>query len=345
MTRKIKVGGICIGGGGPVIIQSMANADTRDVPAVSAQINALAAAGCELVRVAVRDARAAAAIAEIKRGISIPLAADIHFDYKLALAAAEAGADKLRINPGNIGGADKAREVARACLERGLPIRVGVNGGSLEDELLRKYGGPTPEALCESALRQASVLEDAGFSDIIISIKASSVPVTVAACRRLSEKTDYPLHIGLTEAGLLYDGLIKSSACIGALLLSGIGDTVRISLTDDPLEEIRAAKALLQAVGARRFGVEFISCPTCGRTEVDLIPIARRVRAACEGLGKPVTVAVMGCAVNGHKEAASADVGVSCGRGGAVLFKKGRVVANITEEEIIPRLMAEIEEL
>jgi (E)-4-hydroxy-3-methylbut-2-enyl-diphosphate synthase len=292
--------------------------------------------------VAVPDTQAADAVKLIKKEISIPLAADVHFDYRLAVKAIENGADKLRINPGNIGGADKVREVVQAAKERSVPIRVGVNGGSLEKELLAKHGGVTPEALVESALGHVRLLEDNGFTDIIVSIKVSDVPRMTAAHRLLAERVPYPLHVGLTEAGTPYRGAIRSAVGIGTVLAMGIGDTIRVSLTGDPVEEIRCAKEILQAAGLRKFGPTFVSCPTCGRTEIDLIRLAGEVEAFCENLSKPITVAVMGCVVNGPGEAREADIGVAGGKGMAVIFKRGQKLKVVPENEIKEAILEEI---
>ena len=345
MTRQIKVGGVPVGGGAPVSIQSMTNTPTRDVEATLAQIRALAAAGCDIVRLAVPDMESARAIGAIKERISIPLVADIHFDYKLALEAAAAGADKIRINPGNIGAPDRVEAVARACGERGIPIRVGVNGGSLEKELLAKYGGPTPEAMVESALGHIRLLERYGFEDICVSLKASNVPATVGAYRLMAQRYDWPLHLGVTEAGTREMGELKAAAGIGGLLAMGIGDTLRVSLTADPVEEVYAARKILKAVGLRREGPELIACPTCGRTQIDLIPMARRVEELLKAVDKPITVAVMGCVVNGPGEACHADVGLAGGSGEGVLFRRGEIVAKVPEDELVPGLMKLIGEL
>ena len=345
MTRQIQVGSVAVGGGAPVSIQSMTNTPTQDVAATVAQIRALTTAGCDIVRVAVPDMDAARAVAEIKRQITIPLVVDIHFDYRLALTAVEGGADKVRINPGNIGGRDKVRMVAQACQERGVPIRIGVNGGSLEKPLLERYGGVTPDALVESALGHIRLLEEVGFSDICVSLKSSSVPITMAAYEKMSQVSDYPLHLGVTEAGTLEMGTIKSAVGIGGLLARGIGDTFRVTLTADPVEEIRVAKDILRAVGLRRDGPELIACPTCGRTKIDLIPIAQKVETLLRQIDKPITVAVMGCVVNGPGEARHADVGIAGGNGEGVLFKHGQIVRRVPEEELVPALMELIETL
>lgn len=345
MTRQIQVGAVKVGGGAPVSIQSMTNTPTHDVEATLTQIRALAAAGCEIVRVAVPDMAAAKAIGALKAESPVPLVADIHFDYRLALEAVAQGIDKVRINPGNIGAPDRVKAVARACMDRGIPIRIGVNGGSLEKPLLEKYGGPTPEALVESGLRQAQMLEQFGFHDICISLKSSNVSTTVRAYRLMAERCDYPLHLGVTEAGTPELGIIKSAAGIGGLLALGIGDTFRVTLTADPVEEIGAAKKILKAVGLRREGPELIACPTCGRTKIDLIPMARRVEELLRQVDKPITVAVMGCVVNGPGEARHADVGIAGGQGEGVLFQKGQVVARVPEEQLVDELMKLIDTL
>ena len=345
MTRQICVGGVKIGGGAPVSIQSMTNTPTHDVEATLAQIQALTAAGCEIVRLAVPDMAAARAIGAIKAGSSVPLVADIHFDYRLALEAVRQGIDKVRINPGNIGAPERVKAVAEACMDRSIPIRIGVNGGSLEKRLLEQYGGPTPEALVESGLRQAQMLEQFGFHDICISLKSSSVSTTMKAYRLMSERCDYPLHLGVTEAGTPELGVIKSAAGIGGLLALGIGDTFRVTLTADPVEEIFSAKKILKAVGLRREGPELIACPTCGRTKIDLIPMARRVEDLLRQVDKPITVAVMGCVVNGPGEARHADVGIAGGQGEGVLFQKGQVVARVPDDRLVDELMKLIDTL
>ncbi len=339
------MGGVPLGGGAPVSIQSMTNTPTHDVDATLAQIRALAAAGCDIVRVAVPDLEAARAIGTLKAGSPLPLVADIHFDYRLALAAAEQGVDKIRINPGNIGSPRRVEAVAKTCKERRIPIRVGVNGGSLEKELLDKYGGPTPEAMVESALGHIRLLELYGFENICVSLKASSVPATMGAYRLMAERYDYPLHLGVTEAGTRDIGELKAAAGIGGLLGLGIGDTLRVSLTADPVEEVYAARRILKAVGLRREGPELIACPTCGRTQIDLIPMAERVEELLKAVDKPITVAVMGCVVNGPGEARHADVGIAGGKGEGVLFKHGEIVARVPEEELVPGLMKLIGEL
>lgn len=345
MTRQIRVGGVPVGGGAPVTIQSMTNTPTQDAAATVAQIRRLEQAGCEIVRVAVPNLDAARAVGAIKAAIAIPLVVDIHFDYKLALECVRQGCDAVRINPGNIGSAEKVRAVAQACRERGLPIRVGVNGGSLEKPLLARYGGVTPEALVESAFGHIRLLEDCGFEDICVSLKSSSVPVTMRAYQLMSGKSDYPLHIGVTETGTLRMGTLKSAVGIGGLLALGIGDTVRVSLSADPVEEVYAARDILKAAGVRREGPELVSCPTCGRTKVDLISLAQEVEERLKAVDKPITVAVMGCAVNGPGEAAAADVGIAGGNGKGILFRHGEVVRQVPQEELLDALMALIEEL
>lgn len=345
MTRQISVGGVPVGGGAPVTIQSMTNTPTQDAAATVAQIRRLEQAGCEIVRVAVPDLDAARAVGAIKAAIAIPLVVDIHFDYKLALECVRQGCDAVRINPGNIGSAEKVRAVAQACRERGLPIRVGVNGGSLEKPLLARYGGVTPEALVESAFGHIRLLEDCGFEDICVSLKSSSVPVTMRAYQLMSGKSDYPLHIGVTETGTLRMGTLKSAVGIGGLLALGIGDTVRVSLSADPVEEVYAARDILKAAGVRREGPELVSCPTCGRTKVDLISLAQEVEERLKAVDKPITVAVMGCAVNGPGEAAAADVGIAGGVGEGLLFRKGEIVKKVPQDALVDELFDLIAEL
>ena len=345
MSKKIQVGRVAVGGGAPVAIQSMCNTNTADVNATVSQILALEQAGCEIIRVAVPDMDAAAAIGAITKALHIPLVADIHFDYKLALRCAEEGIDKIRINPGNIGSHDRVRAVADACRERGIPIRIGVNGGSLEKDLLHKYGGVTAEALVESAMGHVRLLNDCNFDDICISVKCSRVPVNMAAYQMLHEKTDYPLHLGVTEAGTPAMGVIKSAIGIGGLLCLGIGDTLRVSLTADPLQEIYAAKRILAASGIRQTGPNLISCPTCGRTKYDMIPIAEEVERRLQGCTKPITVAVMGCVVNGPGEAAAADVGIAGGQGEGLVFAKGKILRKVPQAQLVDALMAEIDKL
>ena len=345
MTKQILVGNVPVGGGAPVSIQSMCSTKTHDVEATVDQILRLEEAGCEIIRVAVPDMAAAKAVGAIKSRIHIPLVTDIHFDYKLALECAAQGADKIRINPGNIGGEDRVKAVVEACRERHIPIRIGVNGGSLEKDLVKKYGGPTPEALVESALGHAALLEKFDFTDICISVKCSSVPVTMAAYRLLSERCPYPLHLGVTEAGTPSMGIIKSAMGIGGLLCLGIGDTLRVTLTADPVEEVYAAKKILRAAGLRQDGPNLIACPTCGRTNIDLIPMAEEVERRLSGCTKRITVAVMGCAVNGPGEASQADVGIAGGRGEGLLFRKGEILRKVPQDQLVDALMAEIEKL
>ncbi len=344
-TRVVKIGDVLIGGDNPVAIQSMCNTKTSDVEATVKQILALENEGCEIIRVAVPDMAAAEAISEIKKQIHIPLVADIHFDYRLALKAIENGVDKLRINPGNIGGEDRVKAVVEAAKAKNIPIRIGVNSGSLEKDILEKYGKVTPEGLVESAMRHVRILEKLDFRDIVISIKASSVPFSLKTYSLLSEEVDYPLHVGITESGTEWSGTIKSAAGIGAILAMGIGDTIRVSLTGDPLEEVRVAKAILKDMGLRKFGVEFVSCPTCGRTCIDLIGLAKRVEEKCRNINKDIKVAVMGCAVNGPGEAREADIGIAGGNGYGLIFKKGEILKKLPENELLDALMEEIEKL
>ena len=339
-TRTVKAGGIVIGGGAPISVQSMTKTDTRDAGATLAEVVALAAAGAELVRLAVPDMEAARALAEIRRHAPVPLVADIHFDHRLALVALEAGIDKLRINPGNIGGPDRVRLLARECRARGVPIRIGVNGGSLEKRLLAKYGGPTPQAMVESGLEQAGLLEDEGFSDIVISLKASDVPTTVAAYRAAAATTDYPLHLGITEAGGRVTGTVRSSVGIGMLLAEGIGDTLRVSLTAPGIEEVAVGYEILSSLGLRRHGVHIVSCPTCGRTHGDLFGLAAEVERLLAGEDLPVSVAIMGCEVNGPGEARMADVGLALGEGTVMLFRRGEPVERVPQAEAPQRLVA-----
>ena len=345
MTRQIKVGNVSIGGGADVVIQSMLNTKTTDVEGSLAQIRSLAAAGCQVARLAVPNMEAARGFAEICKESVLPLVADIHFDYRLAIAAAEGGASKIRINPGNIGGEDRVKAVVDVCKDKHIPIRIGVNGGSLEKELLEKYGHPTAQALVESAFGHLELLEKYGFYDTCVSMKSSHVPTMLAAARLFRSKCDYPLHIGVTETGPVRQGLIKSAMGIGALLLDGIGDTLRVSLTDDPVEEVYAAKDILKAAGLRRDGVDIISCPTCGRTRIDLIGLVNQVDAALKDCQKPITVAVMGCVVNGPGEAREADIGIAGGDGWGMIFEKGQQVAKLPYDELLPELLRRIEQL
>lgn len=339
------VGNVPIGGGAPVAIQSMLNTKTTDVAACLDQIKRLEIAGCQIARLAIPNMEAARAFRDICAESTLPLVADIHFDYKLAIAAAEGGASKIRINPGNIGGEDRVQAVVDVCKEKKIPIRIGVNGGSLEPKLLAKYGHPTPEALVESAFSHLELLEKFGFYDTCLSMKSSNVPNMVAAARLFRSKCDYPLHIGVTETGPVRMGIIKSAMGIGSLLLDGIGDTIRVSLTDDPVEEVYAAKDILKAAGLRKDGVNIISCPTCGRTRIDLIGLVNKVDEALKDCKKPITVAVMGCVVNGPGEAREADIGIAGGDGWGMLFEKGEQVARIPYDELLPALLERIEKM
>jgi len=334
------VGGVAVGGGAPVSVQSMLSIPANDVGGNVAQAEELAAAGCDILRVAIPDMESIRLIDAIKRKIQIPLVADIHFDHRLALESVAAGADKIRINPGNIGGGDKVRQVADTCRKHGVPIRVGVNSGSLEKDILKKHGGPVPQALAESALRHVRLLEGFDFGDIVLSLKSSDVAGTVAACRLIAAGCDYPLHIGVTESGTPRMGILKSAIGIGSLLLDGIGDTLRVSLTAPPAEEIAAGRDILKAVGMGR-GPTVISCPTCGRCKIDLAALARRTEEALAGIDAPITVAVMGCAVNGPGEAAHADLGVACGDGCGIIFAGGKVIRKVGYDEILPALIAQ----
>jgi (E)-4-hydroxy-3-methylbut-2-enyl-diphosphate synthase len=341
-TKIVNIGGVRVGGGHPIVVQSMTNTDTRDISATVAQINALAEAGCEIVRVAVSNTEAAEAIAKIKREITLPLVADIHFDHRLALAAIKNGADKLRINPGNIGSENRVREVAEAAKAAQIPIRVGVNGGSLSKEILARHGGVTALGMAESALQNISLLEKFGFHNIVVSVKASSVPLMLDAHKILAQKISHPLHIGLTEAGTPLTGAIRSAAVLGALLSLGLGDTVRVSLSGDPVAEIHAARQILSAMGLRQFGVTVIACPTCARTSLYVAALATRLEQRLAHIKTPTPVAVMGCAVNGPGEAREADIGVAGGRDGAILFAKGKVLRKVAEDEIEEAVLQEV---
>lgn len=344
-TRALRLGHLAVGGGAPVSVQSMCSTDTRDAEATLAQIRALEEAGCEIVRVAVPDADAAGALARIREGTQLPLVADVHFDHRLALASLEAGVDGLRLNPGNIGARWKVEEVVRAARERAVPIRIGVNAGSLERHLLERDGGPTPEGLVESALGHIRILEDLGYREIKVSLKDSNVPRTVQAYRLLGERCDYPFHVGITEAGTVFRGAVKSAVGLGILFHLGLGDTVRVSLTGDPVPEVDVAYWILGALGMRRRGVEVISCPTCGRTRVGLAALAEEVERRLSGVDAPLTVAVMGCEVNGPGEAREADVGVACGKGVGLLFRRGEVVRKVPAGEIADALLQEVRAL
>ena len=342
-VKKINVGGVEIGGGAPVSVQTMCNTKTWDVEATVAQIKAMQVAGADIVRLAIPDMRAAQAIAEIKEQVSVPLVADIHFDHRLALAVAERGIDKIRINPGNIGGAENVKAVAEACRKRSIPIRIGVNAGSLEPRLIEKYGHPCPEAMVESAQGHVELLHRFDFDDICLSMKASSVPLTVAAYRLAAERFDYPLHLGVTETGTEWNGTIQSAVGIGTLLCEGIGNTIRVSLTADPVREVSAGIAIVKAAGLRPGGVKFVSCPTCGRTEIDLIALATQVEQRVRDIPRDITVAVMGCVVNGPGEAREADYGIAGGKGKGLLFKKGQVLGTYPYAELCDRLVELIE--
>ena len=345
MTKQIKVGNILVGGGAPVSIQSMLNTKTTDVEGSLSQIRALAAAGCQIARLAVPDMEAAAGFAKIAEQSPLPLVADIHFDYKLAIAAAEGGAAKIRINPGNIGGEDRVKAVVDCCKMHQIPIRIGVNGGSLDKALLQKYRHPTAEALVESAFSHIALLEKYGFYDICVSMKSSTVPLMMEAYELFSKQSDYPVHLGVTETGTEYMGTIKSAMGIGGLLCRGIGDTIRVSLTADPVREVLAAKAILKAAGLRKDGVNIIACPTCGRTKIDLIGLASKVEKALENCEKPITVAVMGCIVNGPGEAREADVGIAGGDDCGVLFVKGELKEKLPYDQLLPALLKYVETL
>ncbi|MFQ6084474.1 MAG: flavodoxin-dependent (E)-4-hydroxy-3-methylbut-2-enyl-diphosphate synthase [Candidatus Aminicenantia bacterium] len=343
-TKQIKIGNVLIGGNAPISVQSMTKTDTRDISKTLAQIKALEKAGCEIVRLAVPDEEAVVALKKLKKESSVPLIADIHFDYKLALRAIESGVDGLRINPGNIGSKKKVVQIVKAAKERGIPIRIGVNSGSLEKELVKKYGSPTPEAMVESALNHIKLLEDYDFTLIKVSLKAPDIKRTVKAYRLLAEKVDYPFHLGITEAGTFFSGTIKSAIGLGILLLQGIGDTIRVSLTASPEEEVRVGYEILKSLELRQRGPIIVSCPTCGRVEVDLMKITSQIEKKIAHLNKPLHLAIMGCMVNGPGEAKEADLGVACGKGVGILFKKGKYYRRIKEEEIVEEFVREVEE-
>jgi (E)-4-hydroxy-3-methylbut-2-enyl-diphosphate synthase len=343
-SRQVKVGSLIIGGNTPISVQSMTNTDTRNVSATIAQIKALELAGCEIIRVAVPDMESAFALGEIKAGISIPLVADIHFDYRLALQAI-ISVDKLRINPGNIGDPENVKAVVEAVKKRGIPIRIGVNSGSLEKDLLAKYGHPTPEAMVESAMRHVAILEGLEFHNIIISLKTSDPLKMIEAYRLIADRVDYPLHLGVTEAGTAFAGSIRSAVGIGVLLSEGIGDTIRVSLTDDPIREVRAGYEILKSLELRQYGATVISCPTCGRTKIDIVRIAREVEERVADIKKPIKIAVMGCIVNGPGEAKEADIGIAGGKGKGILFKKGERIRSIPEDRLVESLIYEIKSM
>ncbi len=344
-TRAIQIGDLTVGDYNKIAIQSMTNTDTRNVSATVNQILQLEEAGCEIVRVAVPDLEAATAIYDIKKQIHIPLVADIHFDHRLAMKSIEMGINKLRINPGNIGSEEKIAELIKMAKQYKIPIRIGVNSGSLEKEFLEKYAGVTAEGLVDSALKHIHILEKYDFNDIVISIKSSNVPLTIEAYSLLADKTDYPLHVGITEAGTINMGMIKSSVGIGSILSRGIGDTIRVSLTGDPVEEVKCAKNILKSLGLLKEGIEFISCPTCGRTEIDLIGIANIIEEKCKSIHKEIKVAVMGCPVNGPGEAKDADIGIAGGRGVGIIFKKGKLLKKVAENDLVEALLKEIDNM
>ena len=345
ITKQVKIGDVLIGGGAPISVQSMLNKPAEDIEGSVKQALELQKAGCNIIRAAVPNKEAVKLIEALKENLSVPVVADIHFDYRLALECAAAGVDKIRINPGNIGSDDRVKAVADACRQRNIPIRIGVNSGSVEKEILAKYGSPVPEALVESALYHASLLEKFDFDDIVISIKSSNVENTVKAYSLASEKCNYPLHVGVTEAGTSRMGIVKSSIGIGSLLLKGIGDTIRVSLTDSPVKEVAAGYDILKAVGLKKDAVQIVSCPTCGRTKIDLISLANEVESALASCTKPIKVAVMGCVVNGPGEAREAEIGVAGGDGCAVLFKKGEILKKVPENEVVSALLSEIEKM
>lgn len=344
-SKKVKIGGIYLGSDEPISVQSMLNKRSDDLEGSIAQAKALEEAGCDIIRAAVPDMPAVKLIEKLKEAVNIPVVADIHFDYRLALECVNAGVDKIRINPGNIGSQDKVKAVANSCKSAGVPIRIGVNSGSVEKEILAKYGSPTPEAMAESAMYHASLLEKFDFNDIVISIKSSNVQNTIAAYETVAQLCDYPLHLGVTEAGTKHMGIIKSAAGIGSLLAHGIGDTIRVSLTDDPVEEIKAGIDILKALNLRKNCVEIVSCPTCGRTRINMIEIAGKVTELLEDCKKPIKVAVMGCAVNGPGEAREADIGIAGGDGCGLIFKKGEIVRKVNEDVLVEELMKEIENM
>lgn len=344
-TREVQIGNVKIGGNNPIAIQSMCNTKTSDIEATVKQIKELEQAGCEIIRVAVPDMAAAEALGEIKKRINIPLVADIHFDYRLALKAIGSGIDKLRINPGNIGSEDRIKAVVEAAKEKNIPIRIGVNSGSLEKDILAKYGSVTPQGLVESALRHVKILEKYDFYDIVISIKASNVPFTMETYTLLSKEVEYPLHLGITESGTEWTGSIKSAVGIGSILAMGIGDTIRVSLTGNCVQEVLTAKEILKSLELRKFGINFVSCPTCGRTQIDLIGLANKVEEKCRNIDKDIKVAVMGCAVNGPGEAREADIGIAGGDGYGLIFKKGEILRKLPEDQLLDALMEEIDKL
>jgi (E)-4-hydroxy-3-methylbut-2-enyl-diphosphate synthase len=344
-SSKVMVGSLQIGGGADISVQSMTNTFTKDVKATVSQILQLEEAGCEIIRVAVADDEDAEAIKEIKQQIHIPIVADIHFDYRLALKSIENGIDKLRINPGNIGGTDRVKKVVEKAKERNIPIRIGVNVGSIHRDILKKYGGPNSEGMVESALDHVRILEDLNYDKIVISMKGTDIKMTIDAYKSMAEKVSYPLHLGITHAGTLFEGSIRSAIGVGSLLAEGIGDTIRISLTDDPAEEVKVAREILKSLNLRNFGINYITCPTCGRTNIRLIDLSKKIQEGLKGVNKPITVAIMGCAVNGPGEARQADIGIAGGKGEALLFKKGQIIGKVKEDDLVKTLLEEIDKI
>jgi (E)-4-hydroxy-3-methylbut-2-enyl-diphosphate synthase len=344
-SSKVMVGSLQIGGGADISVQSMTNTFTKDVKATVSQILQLEEAGCEIIRVAVADDEDAEAIKEIKQQIHIPIVADIHFDYRLALKSIENGIDKLRINPGNIGGTDRVKKVVEKAKERNIPIRIGVNVGSIHRDILKKYGGPNSEGMVESALDHVRILEDLNYDKIVISMKGTDIKMTIDAYKSMAEKVSYPLHLGITHAGTLFEGSIRSAIGVGSLLAEGIGDTIRISLTDDPAEEVKVAREILKSLNLRNFGINYITCQTCGRTNIRLIDLSKKIQEGLKGVNKPITVAIMGCAVNGPGEARQADIGIAGGKGEALLFKKGQIIGKVKEEDLVKTLLEEIDKI
>jgi (E)-4-hydroxy-3-methylbut-2-enyl-diphosphate synthase len=344
-SLKVMVGNVQIGDGADITVQSMTNTFTKDVKSTVAQILLLEEAGCEIIRVAVADNEDAEAIKEIKKQIHIPIVADIHFDYRLALKSIESGIDKLRINPGNIGGIDRVKKVVEKAKPRNIPIRIGVNAGSIHKEILKKYNAPTSEGMVESALEHVRILEDLDYGNIVISMKGTDIKMTIDAYKSMAKKVNYPLHLGITHAGTLFEGSIRSAIGVGSLLADGIGDTIRISLTDEPIEEVKVAKEILKSLNLRDFGINYITCPTCGRTKIQLIELSKKIQEGLKNVNKPITVAIMGCAVNGPGEARQADIGIAGGKGEALLFKKGEIICKVKEEDLVKRLLEEIDKL
>ncbi|NLK65681.1 MAG: flavodoxin-dependent (E)-4-hydroxy-3-methylbut-2-enyl-diphosphate synthase [Tissierellia bacterium] len=344
-SRKVMVGNVQIGGKADISVQSMTNTFTKDVKSTVSQILQLEEEGCEIIRVAVADNEDAKAVKEIKKQIHIPIVADIHFDYRLALISIESGIDKLRINPGNIGGADRVKKVVELAKPRNIPIRIGVNAGSIHREILKKYKGPTSEGMVESALEHVRILEELDYNNIVISMKGTDIKMTIDAYKSMAKKVDYPLHLGITHAGTLFEGSIRSAIGVGSLLAEGIGDTLRISLTDDPREEVKVAREILKSLNLRNFGINYITCPSCGRTNIQLIELSKKIQEGLKNVNKPITVAIMGCAVNGPGEARQADIGIAGGKGEALLFKKGEILGKVKEEDLVETLLEEIDKL